>query len=119
MRQGGLSRLRVWHQRGPDGSDLAVVLYEGHAPERFLQRTATSDDAFSAWFREQLVQAHGFDFSKPMPPPPELAIDEELARAATYSCSRGAVEDPAGWQSVMEELEPLRVEHGQVSQQIL
>lgn len=78
IRQGGLTRLRVWHQRGPDASDLAVVLYEGDAPERFLQRVATGTDAFSSWFREQLALAHGLDLTGPMPPAPELAIDEQL-----------------------------------------
>jgi hypothetical protein len=119
IREGGLARLRVWHQHAPDGSDLAVVLYEGHAPERFLQQTATSQDPFWSWLREQLALAHGLDFSKPMPAPPELAIDEQLAPAAVYSCSRVAVEDAGRWQNTMVELEPLRVEHGQVSRQIL
>jgi hypothetical protein len=77
IRRGGLTRLRVWHQKGPGGSDAAVVLYEGPAPERFLERTATSDDPFSTWFRAQLALAHGIDFTAPLPPPPELAIDEQ------------------------------------------
>ena len=119
IRQGGLTRLRVWHHKGADGGDLAVVLYEGHAPERFLQRVATSNDSFSTWFREQLADAHGMDFSAPPPPPPQLVIDEELPRAATYSCSRVTVENPTQWQRVMDELEPLRLEHGQVSKQVL
>jgi hypothetical protein len=55
----------------------------------------------------------------PLPPPPELAIDEQLPRAAVYSFSRVTVEDPGRWQTAMEELEPLRVEHGQVSKQVL
>jgi hypothetical protein len=118
IRRGGLTRLRVWHQKGADGSDLAVVLYEGGAPERFLERTATSDDPFSTWFRAQLALAHGIDFTGPLPPPPELAIDEQLPRASVYSCSRVTVEDPARWQRTMDELDPLRVEHGQVSKQI-
>ena len=41
IREGGLTRLRVWHEHGPDGSDVAVVLYEGATPERFLERIAT------------------------------------------------------------------------------
>jgi hypothetical protein len=79
IREGGVTRLRVWHQHGPDGADLAVVLYEGPAPEKFLARIATSNDPFSAWFRAQLAEAHGIDFAGPLPPPPELAIDESLA----------------------------------------
>ena len=42
--EGGVNRLRVWHQHGPDGSDIAVVLYakvrarEVPAPHRDLDR---------------------------------------------------------------------------------
>jgi hypothetical protein len=82
IREGGVTRLRVWHQHGPDGSDLAVVLYEGPAPEKFLGRIATSNDPFSTWFRTQLVESHGLDLSAPLPPPPELAIDESVASAS-------------------------------------
>ncbi len=73
--EGGLNRIRVWHQHGPDGADLAVVLYEGPAPEKFLHRIATSNDDFSGWFREGLAQCHGMDFSVPPPPPPRQVID--------------------------------------------
>jgi hypothetical protein len=119
IREGGLTRLRVWHQQGPDGADLAVVLYEGPAPEKFLARIATSKDPFSTWFREQLVEAHGLDLSKPPPPPPELEIDEGLTPPPTYSCSRVTVQHPTAWRKVMGELAPLRLEHGQVSEEIL
>lgn len=33
IREGGLTRLRVWHHRGPAGVDTAVVQYDGSAPE--------------------------------------------------------------------------------------
>lgn len=72
--EGGLKRLRVWHQQAPGATDMAVVLYEGPAPEKFLQRIATSDDDFSIWFREGLAQCHGMDFSMP-PPAPKQVID--------------------------------------------
>jgi hypothetical protein len=80
--EGGVKRLRVWHQQGPAGADLAVVLYEGPAPEKFLQRIATSNDDFSIWFREGLVQCHGLDLSAPPPPAPRQVIDVTPARAA-------------------------------------
>ena len=73
--EGGVQRLRVWHQHGPAGADLAIVLYEGPAPEKFLARIATSDDEFSIWFREGLVQCHGMDLSVPPPPAPREVID--------------------------------------------
>jgi hypothetical protein len=73
--EGGVTRLRVWHQHGPGDADLAVVLYEGPAPEKFLARIATSEDEFSMWFREGLVQCHGMDLSVPPPPPPRQVID--------------------------------------------
>jgi len=80
VREGGLTRLRVWHQRGPDGSDTAVVMYDGPAPERFLQRIATAKDEFAEWFRGQGVTCHGIDLNVPPPPPPELVIDLDVER---------------------------------------
>ena len=73
--EGGLTRLRVWHAQGPDGSHSAVVLYDGPAPERFLPRMMTAPDDFAAWFRQQSALIHGVDPSAPLPPMPELAID--------------------------------------------
>jgi hypothetical protein len=90
IREGGLRRLRVWHQHGSDGSDLAVVLYEGPNPEKFLTQIATSNDAFASWFRANLVEAHGLDLSAPPPPPPELAIDESPAPAIGVTSSATA-----------------------------
>jgi heme-degrading monooxygenase HmoA len=119
MRQGGVTRLRVWRQQTPDGGDQAVVLYEGPRPELFLQNVATSQEPFWSWLREELTVAHGMDFSAPPPPPPELVIDEQLGLPTVYSLSRVAVEDPERWSRAMDELEPLRVEHGQISKQIL
>ena len=75
IREGGLTRLRVWHQRGPNGADTAVVMYDGPAPERFLQRIMTAKDEFAAWFRDQGVVCHGIDLNAPPPPPPELVVD--------------------------------------------
>ena len=76
--EGGLTRLRVWHARGWDGSDSAVVLYDGPTPERFLPRMMTAQDDFAVWFREQSAIVHGVDPSAPLPPTPELAIDVSI-----------------------------------------
>ena len=51
IRDAGLERLRVWHQRLPDGTDATVVLFDG--PDR---------GAF-----------------RPPPAPRELVIDERAA----------------------------------------
>ena len=67
-----------------------MVLYEGPAPEKFLARIASSNDPFSAWSRARLAEAHGIDFAGPLPPPPELAIDESLAPAGGVSASASA-----------------------------
>jgi hypothetical protein len=119
MRDTGLTRLRVWHAREPDGSHSAKVLFEGPTPGQFLQRIASAQDDFSTWFRSLLVDAHGLDLSVPPPPPPQLSIDERVSVPVTYSCSRVRIQSPAAWRRVMDELRPLRVEHGQVSEQIL
>ena len=75
IREGGLTRLRVWHHRGPAGADTAVVQYDGSAPERFLERIMTGTDDFAKWFRAQGAECHGFGPSSPPPPPPELVVD--------------------------------------------
>ena len=75
IREGGLTRLRVWHHRGPAGADTAVVQYDGSAPERFLERIMTATDDFAKWFRAQGAECHGFGPSSPPPPPPELVVD--------------------------------------------
>jgi hypothetical protein len=119
IRGAGLERLRVWHQPGPDGSNMACALFEGPAPERFLARIGSGSDDFCAWFRASLAESHGIDLSVPPPPPPELAIDEGAAPAKIYSLSRVRAQAPRAWLQVMAELRPLRVEHGQVSEEIL
>jgi hypothetical protein len=119
IRGAGLDRLRVWHQKGPDGSNMACVLFEGPQPERFLAGIGAGRDEFSAWFRASLTESHGIDMSVPPPPPPELAIDEGASPARIYSLSRVRAATPRAWLRVMDELRPLRVEHGQLSEEIL
>lgn len=119
IRDSGLERLRVWRNDGPDGSHMACVLFEGPVPERFLGGIATGSDDFSAWFRAALGEAHGLDLSVPPPPPPALCIDERAGTANIYSLSRIKAQTPVAWRQVMDELRPLRLEHGQVSEEIL
>lgn len=94
-----------------------MIVFEGPAPERFLGGIATGADELSAWFRAALSLAHGIDMSLPPPPPPTLVI--EHAPVTTYSCFTGRVHDVAKWLRGMDELRPLRIEHGQVSEVIL
>src|SRR5450432_2161392 len=71
------------------GEDAGVILFEGPAPERFLQGIGTGEDDFSTWFRASLTEAHGIDMS--VPPPGSRACDvfvlqgegAELPRLAT------------------------------------
>ena len=83
--RGGLTRLRVWHHRGPAGVDTAVVQYDGPAPERFLERIMTSTDDFAKWFRTQGAECHGFGPSSPPPPPPELVVERQCVSGAGES----------------------------------
>ena len=68
-------RERVWLQQNPDGSYLAVVLFEGEGASTLMQRFATSDHPFDVEFRNKVGDAHGIDFTQPPPPPPELLFD--------------------------------------------
>lgn len=79
MRAAGVSRLRVWRHRGPDATEVALVLFEGETPHNFLGHVASATQGFGHWFRQQLAECHGMDFSLPPPPPPEKVIDVSLA----------------------------------------
>lgn len=69
----GLTRHAAWLQQTPMG-DIVAVFIEGPGAEAFMATVAASDDEFDVWFRDNVREVHGLDFSNP-PPLPELGID--------------------------------------------
>ena len=68
-------REQTWLQTTPMG-DLVVVTLEGDKPAEAFAAFAASDDAFTTWFKEQVLDVHGVDLSQPPSGPlPELVID--------------------------------------------
>jgi hypothetical protein len=59
----GLTDHRVWLSEGPHGP-LAIVVFEGPGEKMFLQKLATSTQAFDKWFRARIEEFHDFDFSE-------------------------------------------------------
>ena len=86
-RRMGINEHRVWFMEGPLGPQAIVVL-EGPGGETMLQKLASSDHQFDIWFREQISEFHGRDFSAPMTDPlPENLMDwrSEAATLAAES----------------------------------
>ena len=74
-KKAGLTVERVWLQRTPMG-DFAVVYWEAKDISKVFDRLIKSDTPFDKWFRDKiLVEVHGMDFSKPLPPMNELMLD--------------------------------------------
>jgi hypothetical protein len=69
----GLTRHAAWLQQTPQG-DLVAVIHEGPGAEELLRKVGTSDDEFDVWFRDNVQELHGIDFSNP-PPLPEPGLD--------------------------------------------
>ena len=69
----GLTRHAAWLEQTPQG-DLVVVVYEGPGADEFLPKMAASDHEFDMWFRTNVEDLHGIDFSN-LPPLPEPGID--------------------------------------------
>ncbi|MHB8085618.1 MAG: hypothetical protein ACYDHZ_07320 [Dehalococcoidia bacterium] len=74
-KKAGLSVERVWLQKTPMG-DFAVVYWEAQDIGKVFEGFVKSDAPFDKWFLDKiLVEIHGMDFSKPMPPLNELIFD--------------------------------------------
>src|SRR5262249_2018747 len=73
LKDAGVTRQAVWHQRMPDGGTLAIVYVEGSDPEAH-QRFVSSDSDISRWFVQQMQAVHGRDVSEP-PLPVEQILD--------------------------------------------
>ena len=71
LKEAGITRQAVWHQRMPDGGTLAIVYHKGTdsaAFQRFVSSYA------SQWFVQQMQEAHGRWLPYP-PLPVELVHD--------------------------------------------
>jgi hypothetical protein len=56
--------------------DLVVLYFEGEAPAQAMTKIAASTDPFDNWFRDQIKEVHGLDFSQlAAAPVPELGVD--------------------------------------------
>jgi hypothetical protein len=73
LKDAGITRQAVWHQRMPDGGTLAIVYIEAADPDAH-QRFTSSEADISGWFREQMQEVHGRDVSQP-PLPVEQILD--------------------------------------------
>ena len=74
-KKAGLTMERVWLQHTPMG-DFAVVYWEAKDISKVFDGLIKSDAPFDKWFRDKiLVEVHGMDFSKPLPPMNELMLD--------------------------------------------
>ena len=73
LKDAGITRQAVWHQRTPDGGTLAIVYVEGTDRDA-QQRFVSSEADFSRWFVQQMQEVHGRDVSQP-PLPVELILD--------------------------------------------
>jgi hypothetical protein len=63
LRQAGITRQTVWHQKTPNGI-VAVVYVEGADPEAGIAQFGSSDEPLNTWFREQMKEVHGLDISQ-------------------------------------------------------
>jgi hypothetical protein len=73
LRDAGITRQAVWHQKTPGGGTLAIVYIEASDPEAH-QRFVSADTEISRWFVEQMQGVHGRDVSQP-PLPVEQVLD--------------------------------------------
>src|SRR5215472_825620 len=71
----GITREIAYLQHTPQG-DLAVVYFEAENIQSVLQGFGTSQEPFDAWFRQQVLEIHGLDFTQPPAGPlPEAIVD--------------------------------------------
>ncbi len=64
----GLRLEQVWLQNTPQG-DIVVLVWDTDNPNKAFDHLMKSKDPFDIWFRDTiLIECHGVDPSKPMPP---------------------------------------------------
>jgi hypothetical protein len=66
VKSAGMTREQVWIQPTPMG-DFAVVSYEVDDPAKTFRVLTDSTEPYAIKFRNLLKEAHGVDFSQPMP----------------------------------------------------
>jgi hypothetical protein len=71
----GVTREVACLQQTPQG-DMAVVYMEAQDIPRVFEGMGRSQEPFDVWFREQVKDIHGVDFSQPLPGPlPEAFVN--------------------------------------------
>ncbi|HTD20155.1 MAG TPA: hypothetical protein VK667_11560 [Ktedonobacteraceae bacterium] len=71
----GITRVVTSLQQTPQG-DMAVVYLEAQDIPRVFEGYGSTQEPFDVWFREQVKDIHGVDFSQPLPGPlPEAFVD--------------------------------------------
>ena len=71
----GVTREVAYLQQTPQG-DMVVVYIEAQNIPRVFEGFGISQEPFDVWFRQQVKDIHGLDFSQPLPGPlPEAIVD--------------------------------------------
>ena len=65
---------RIYLQQSPQG-DMAIVYVQGANVRNFCHVLGASQDPFDIWFREQVLDVHGMDLAKELPPSPQQVVD--------------------------------------------
>jgi alkanesulfonate monooxygenase SsuD/methylene tetrahydromethanopterin reductase-like flavin-dependent oxidoreductase (luciferase family) len=77
----GIRAERVWLVQEACG-EVALVCAEVEASEEVIRRLATSEEPFDAWFKEKLLELHGYDLDGPRPrAKPELLFGHDPRRS--------------------------------------
>jgi hypothetical protein len=71
----GATRAALYLQQTPQG-DMVVLYQEAADMQHFFEAMGLSQEPYFVWFREQVKDIHGVDFSQPLPGPlPEAFMD--------------------------------------------
>ncbi len=77
----GVRAERVWLIQESCG-EVALAYAEVEAPEEVIRRLAASEGPFDAWFKEKLLELHGYDLDGPRPrAEPELVFGYDPRRS--------------------------------------
>jgi hypothetical protein len=70
----GIRSESVWLVLAACG-EVALAYAEVEAPEEMIRRLAASEEPFDLWFKDKLLELHGYDLDGPHPKPePELVF---------------------------------------------